>query len=203
MDGRKADRGGQGLEPRRQDRACLVVWQASWCGTVPSGAFVCAAPLPGAMAKLSSGLLLYRLIGNEIQVLIAHPGGPIWSRRDLGAWSLPKGAIDAGEEPLEAARREFLEETGHHPPDGETLDLGVVRMRSGKVVHGFGLEGDLDPSQLRSMRVDVEWPPKTGRMISVPEIDRVLWANAAEARRRLNPAQASFVDRLLEALGRT
>jgi predicted NUDIX family NTP pyrophosphohydrolase len=154
------------------------------------------------MAKLSSGLLLYRYIGNEIQVLIAHPGGPIWARRDLGAWSLPKGAIDAGEEPLEAARREFLEETGQPPPDGEALNLGVVRMRSGKVVHGFALEGDLDPSQLRSMRVDVEWPPRTGRLVNVPEIDRVLWAGPTEARRRLNPAQALFVDRLLEALGR-
>jgi predicted NUDIX family NTP pyrophosphohydrolase len=154
------------------------------------------------MAKLSSGLLLYRFIGNEVQVLIAHPGGPIWSRRDLGAWSLPKGAIDAGEAPLETARREFLEETGHRPPDGDALDLGVVRMRSGKVVHGFALEGDLDPAQLRSMRVDVEWPPKTGRTISVPEIDRVLWAGPTEARRRLNPAQAMFVERLLAALGR-
>jgi predicted NUDIX family NTP pyrophosphohydrolase len=155
------------------------------------------------MAKLSSGLLLYRFIGNEVQVLIAHPGGPIWSRRDLGAWSLPKGAIDAGEEPLEAARREFLEETGHPPPDGEALDLGVVRMRSGKVVHGFALEGDLDPAQIRSMRVDVEWPPKSGRTISVPEIDRVLWASPSEARRRLNPAQSMFVDRLFEALKNT
>jgi len=154
------------------------------------------------MAKLSSGLLLYRHVGDEIQVLIAHPGGPIWSRRDLGAWSLPKGAIDAGEVPLEAARREFHEETGHEAPDGEVLDLGVVRMRSGKVVHGFAIEGDLDPAHLRSMRVDVEWPPRTGRLLNVPGIDRVLWANPAEARRRLNPAQASFVDRLLETLGR-
>lgn len=154
------------------------------------------------MAKLSSGLLLYRFIGDEIQVLIAHPGGPIWSRRDLGAWSLPKGAIDAGEDALAAARREFEEETGHRPPDGVAIELGSVRMRSGKVVHGFAMEGDLDPSQLRSMRVDVEWPPKTGRLINVPEIDRVLWAGPAEARRRLNPAQAGFVDRLLEALGR-
>lgn len=154
------------------------------------------------MAKLSSGLLLYRYIGEEIQVLIAHPGGPIWSRRDLGAWSLPKGAIDAGEEPLDTARREFLEETGHRPPDGDAIDIGSVRMRSGKVVHGFAIEGDLDPARLRSMRVDVEWPPKSGRLISVPEIDRVLWASPTEARRRLNPAQAMFVDRLLEALGR-
>jgi predicted NUDIX family NTP pyrophosphohydrolase len=154
------------------------------------------------MAKLSSGLLLYRYIGDEVQVLIAHPGGPIWARRDLGAWSLPKGAIDPGEEALDAARREFEEETGHRPPEGEPIDLGSVRMRSGKVVHGFAMEGDLDPARLRSMRVDVEWPPKTGRLINVPEIDRVLWAGPAEARRRLNPAQASFVDRLLEAIGR-
>jgi len=156
------------------------------------------------MPKLSSGLLLYRRVGDGIQVLIAHPGGPIWSRRDMGAWSLPKGALTDGTEDLiTGARREFEEETGHRPPDGEAMDLGEVRMRSGKVVHGFAMEGDLDPGTLRSMRVEVEWPPRTGRMISVPEIDRLLWAGPTEARRRLNPAQAAFVDRLLAALERT
>ena len=153
------------------------------------------------MAKLSSGLLLYRRVGDGIQVLIAHPGGPIWSRRDMGAWSLPKGALmDGTEDLISGARREFEEETGHRPPDGEAMDLGEVRMRSGKVVHGFAMEGDLDPATLHSMRVQVEWPPKTGRMISVPEIDRLLWAGPTEARRRLNPAQAAFIDRLLAIL---
>ena len=155
------------------------------------------------MPKLSSGLLLYRLVGNDVEVLIAHPGGPIWSRRDMGAWSLPKGALlDGTEDLLAAARREFEEETGHRPPDGEAIDLGEVRMRSGKVVHGWAIEGNLDPGRLRSMRVEVEWPPKSGRTIDVPEIDRLLWARPPEARRRLNPAQAAFVDRLLAALAR-
>jgi predicted NUDIX family NTP pyrophosphohydrolase len=152
--------------------------------------------------KLSAGLLLYRRAGGEIEVLVAHPGGPIWARRDAGAWSLPKGALDDGEDLLAAALREFEEETGHRPPDGDALDLGEVRMRSGKVVHAFAIEGELDPSRLRSMEIEVEWPPRSGRMIRVPEIDRVLWASPNEARRRLNPAQSMFVDRLLESLAR-
>jgi predicted NUDIX family NTP pyrophosphohydrolase len=155
------------------------------------------------MAKLSAGLLLYRRNGDDVQVLIAHPGGPIWSRRDAGAWSLPKGAPMDGEDLYATARREFEEETGHQAPGGDAIDLGEVRMRSGKTVRGWAVEGNLDPAALRSMQVNVEWPPKSGRLISVPEIDRVLWASPVEARRRLNPAQAGFVDRLLRALART
>jgi predicted NUDIX family NTP pyrophosphohydrolase len=150
------------------------------------------------MSKLSAGLLLFRRADDGVEVLIAHPGGPIWARRDAGAWSLPKGApLDRQEALLDAARREFHEETGHLAPD-----LGEVRMRSGKVVRGYAVEGDLDPALLRSMQVEIEWPPRSGRVISVPEIDRLLWAGPAEAHRRLNPAQASFVDRLLEVLAR-
>jgi predicted NUDIX family NTP pyrophosphohydrolase len=154
------------------------------------------------LPKLSAGLLLFRRVDDGVEVLVAHPGGPIWARRDSGAWSLPKGAIDEGESALEAAYREFLEETGHVAPVGLAIDLGEVRMRSGKVVRGFGLEGDLDPSAIRSMLVEVEWPPKTGRVVTVPEIDRVAWVRPGEARRRLNPAQATFVDRLLQVLAR-
>jgi predicted NUDIX family NTP pyrophosphohydrolase len=152
------------------------------------------------MPKLSAGLLLYRRSGDGLQVLVAHPGGPIWARRDLGAWSLPKGAPLDHEDLLVTARREFEEETGHRAPDGDAIDLGEVRMRSGKTVHAWAVEGDLDPGRIHSMHAEVEWPPKSGRRISVPEIDRVLWADPAEARRRLNPAQAAFVDRLLEVL---
>lgn len=156
------------------------------------------------MSKLSAGLLLYRRSDDVIQVLVAHPGGPIWARRDAGSWSLPKGApLDSERDLLATARREFEEETGHRPPDGPIIDLGEVRMRSGKVVRAYAVEGDLDPASITSMHAEVEWPPKSGRRISVPEIDRVLWAGPAEARRRLNPAQAAFVDRLLGALART
>lgn len=154
------------------------------------------------MPKLSAGLLLYRRRGDELQVLVAHPGGPIWARRDLGAWSLPKGANQDGEALLDTALREFEEETGFAPPDGDPIDLGDVRMRSGKTVHAWALEGDLDPARIQSMKAEVEWPPKSGRLIRVPEIDRVIWADPAEARRRLNPAQAAFVDRLLAVLHR-
>ena len=154
------------------------------------------------MPKLSAGLLLFRRVDDGVEVLVAHPGGPIWARRDSGAWSLPKGALDDGESALEAAYREFLEETGHPAPAGPAVDLGEVRMRSGKVVRGFGVEGDLDPTAIRSMLVEVEWPPKTGIVVTVPEIDRVAWVRPGEARRRLNPAQATFVDRLLQVLAR-
>jgi len=153
------------------------------------------------VSKLSAGLLLYRRVGDGVEVLVAHPGGPIWARRDAGSWSLPKGApLDSESDLLATARREFEEETGHRPPDGDAIDLGEVRMRSGKVVRGYAVEGTLDPGAIRSMRVEVEWPPKSGRRLDVPEIDRVLWADPAEARRRLNPAQSAFVDRLLEVL---
>jgi predicted NUDIX family NTP pyrophosphohydrolase len=156
------------------------------------------------MPKLSAGLLLYRRSGDAIEVLIAHPGGPVWARRDTAAWSIPKGApLDHEADLLDAARREFEEETGHRPPDGPTVDLGEVRMRSGKTVRAWALEGNLDPAALHSLDVELEWPPHTGRVVVVPEIDRILWARPPEARRRLNPAQAEFVDRLLAALART
>jgi predicted NUDIX family NTP pyrophosphohydrolase len=155
------------------------------------------------MPKLSAGLLLYRRVDDDdIEVLVAHPGGPIWARRDTGAWSIPKGAANDGESLIDAAYREFEEETGHAAPVDGAIDLGEVRMRSGKVVHGWGVQGDLDPTRLRSMHVDVEWPPRSGTLVSVPEIDRVAWVRPSEARRRLNPAQAFFVDRLLQALAK-
>lgn len=156
------------------------------------------------MGKRSAGLLLYRRSGDSVEVLIAHPGGPIWARRDTAAWSIPKGApLDTEMDLLVAARREFEEETGQPAPDGQTpIDLGEVRMRSGKTVHAWAYEGNMDPANLTSLEVEVEWPPKTGLTVVVPEIDRVMWARPAEARRRLNPAQAEFVDRLLAALAR-
>lgn len=156
------------------------------------------------MPKLSAGLLLFRRTHDGVEVLVAHPGGPMWARRDAGAWSVPKGAPEDHEvDLLEAARREFREELGHEAPDGPVIDLGEVRMRSGKVVHAWATEGDLDPRSVSSMTVDLEWPPRSGSRITVPEIDRVAWCGPGEARRRLNPAQAVFVDRLLQALARS
>lgn len=156
------------------------------------------------MPKLSAGLLLFRRTHDGVEVLVAHPGGPMWARRDAGAWSVPKGAPEDHEvDLLEAARREFREELGHEAPDGPVIDLGEVRMRSGKVVHAWATEGDLDPRSISSMTVDLEWPPRSGSRITVPEIDRVAWCGPGEARRRLNPAQAVFVDRLLQALARS
>ncbi len=152
------------------------------------------------MAKHSAGLLLYRRSGVSVEVLIGHPGGPIWARRDTAAWSIPKGAPLDHEADLDAARREFEEETGQRPPDATPIDLGEVRMRSGKTVRAWAYEGDMDPNRLQSLEAEVEWPPNTGQTLVVPEIDRVMWARPAEARRRLNPAQAEFVDRLLDAL---
>ena len=128
------------------------------------------------MPKLSAGVLLYRRAGDGVEVLVAHPGGPIWSRRDTGAWSLPKGApLDTEVDLLDAARREFREETGHDAPAGPTIDLGEVRMRSGKVVHAWAIEGDMDPRRLGSMDAEIEWPPRSGQVLFVPEIDRVAW----------------------------
>jgi predicted NUDIX family NTP pyrophosphohydrolase len=149
------------------------------------------------VVRTSAGLLLYRRAADEVEVLLAHPGGPLWARRDEGAWSLPKGEIEPGEEPLVVARREFLEETGHEPPAGRVIPLGEVRQAAGKVVVGFAIEGDLDPATASSNTFPLEWPPGSGRWRDTPEVDRVAWFGPGDARRRLNPAQAAFVDRLL------
>jgi predicted NUDIX family NTP pyrophosphohydrolase len=149
------------------------------------------------MSARSAGILLFRRGGRGIEVLLVHPGGPFWTRKDAGAWSLPKGAVDAGEDPLAAARREFGEELGTPPPAGEPLSLGEVRQRSGKVVQAWALEGDLDAGAIRSNTFEMEWPPRSGARQEFPEVDRAEWFAPDEARRRLLPAQAPFLDRLL------
>jgi predicted NUDIX family NTP pyrophosphohydrolase len=154
------------------------------------------------MPKSSAGLLLYRRRGDRVEVLLAHPGGPMWAKRDAGAWSVPKGEIEGGEEALAVARREFEEETGQPPPAGDCLSLGEVRQKSGKVVLAWACEGDLDPAVARSNTFPLEWPPGSGNWVDTPEVDRVDWFPAGEARLKLNPAQAEFVDRLLERLDR-
>jgi predicted NUDIX family NTP pyrophosphohydrolase len=153
------------------------------------------------MPSRSAGILLFRRRAGGVEVLIVHPGGPFWSRKDAGAWSLPKGAVDDGEEPLACARREFEEETGTPPPDGKLLDLGQVRQRTGKLVQAWAVEGDLDAEAIRSNTFEMEWPPRSGRRQEFPEVDRAGWFDPDEARTRLLPAQAPFVDRLLAALG--
>ena len=154
------------------------------------------------MPRTSAGLLLYRRTSDGgIELLLAHPGGPLWASRDEGAWSLPKGEIEDGEEPFVVAWREFEEETGHRAPADDPIDLGTVRQKSGKVVVAWAVEGDLDPATATSNTVQVEWPPRSGRKLEIPEVDRVAWFDPDEARRRLNPAQVPFVDRLVDALG--
>jgi predicted NUDIX family NTP pyrophosphohydrolase len=158
------------------------------------------------MARESAGILLYRTsAGGEVEVLIAHPGGPLWARRDEGAWSILKGEVEHDEDPHRTARRELLEELGPRAAAGlgepALVELGSVRQRAGKVVHAWAAAGDVDPDLVESSTFETTWPPRSGRTVSFPEIDRVAWVSPARARELLNPAQAPLVDRLLEALG--
>lgn len=147
------------------------------------------------MAKTSAGLLVYRRRDGALEVLLVHPGGPFWAHRDLGAWSIPKGEIGVAEQPLNAAQREFQEETGFTVA-GEFLQLPAIRQPGGKVVLAWAVEGNCDPAQLRSNTFPLEWPPRSGRMQEFPEIDRAAWFAMDEARRRILPGQAGFLDQL-------
>jgi predicted NUDIX family NTP pyrophosphohydrolase len=151
------------------------------------------------MSTTSAGLLLYRSAPCGLEVLLVHPGGPFWSRRDLGAWSIPKGEVAAGEDLRAAALREVLEETGF-AVRGPLLPLGQTRQRGGKVVHAWAVEADLDPAALRSNTFEMEWPRGSGRMRAFPEVDEARWFDLAEAGRRILPAQAVFLDALAAAL---
>jgi predicted NUDIX family NTP pyrophosphohydrolase len=152
------------------------------------------------MPKRSAGLLLYRIREGAVEVLLVHPGGPFWAGKDLGAWSIPKGEHAEGEEPLQAALREFEEETGRPPPRARLLELGTIRQRSGKLLTAWGVEGDLDPAELASNTFTMEWPPRSGRLQAFPEVDRAAWFGPETARRKLLAAQAELLDRLLAAL---
>ena len=149
----------------------------------------------------SAGLLLFRRRGGGVEVFLAHPGGPFWKHKDLGAWTIPKGLVDEGEELLDAARREFREETGVEPA-GPFLPLGDVRQKAGKRVHAWAWEGDIDPAKVTSNEMRTEWPRGSGRWLTFREVDRCAWFTPDEARERLNPAQAELVARLEEALTR-
>jgi predicted NUDIX family NTP pyrophosphohydrolase len=151
------------------------------------------------MAKRSAGLLMYRRKDGLIEVLLVHPGGPFWARRDEGAWSFPKGEYDSAvEDALDAAKREFVEETGF-APGTQHLSLGEARQRSGKLVAAWAFEGDCDPAALASNGFELEWPPRSGQLSTYPEADRAAWFTVAAARKSILPGLAVFIDRL-EAL---
>jgi len=147
------------------------------------------------MPKKSAGILLYKFHGDRLLVLLVHPGGPFWSNRDLGAWSVPKGEYEPDEEPEAAARREFLEETGV-AVTGALRPLGKARLKSGKLIVAYAAESDLDTERLRSNMFEIEWPPRSGRKQSFPEVDRAGWFTLSEAREKINAAQRPFLDRL-------
>jgi predicted NUDIX family NTP pyrophosphohydrolase len=152
------------------------------------------------MPVSSAGVLLYRTGNQGLEVLLGHPGGPFWVRRDDGAWSIPKGEHDPDEDPRAAAAREFAEELGAPPPPGRELELGTARLPSGKRLTVFAVEADFDAGQARSNTFELEWPPRSGRMQSFPEIDRAEWFDLATARVKLAKGQAEFLDRLLTAV---
>jgi predicted NUDIX family NTP pyrophosphohydrolase len=153
-------------------------------------------------AQTSAGILLYRrTAAGGVEVLLAHMGGPYWAGKDDGAWSIPKGEYDADERPWDAARREFAEEIGHPAPDGPALGLGSVTQRNGKVVTAYALEGDLDPETMRSNTFELEWPPRSGRMQTFPEMDRAAWFAPDVARVKALASQGELVLRLEQQLG--
>ena len=157
------------------------------------------------MPKRSAGIVLFRrACGGVLEVLLVHPGGPFWVRRDAGAWSIPKGEVDVGEDERACALRELAEETGStfaDVPEDALLPLGEVRMRSGKVVTAWALEGDLDADAVVSNSFELEWPPRSGRTQTFPEVDRAAWLALDAAREKLLPAQTPLLDRLVEAVG--
>ena len=154
------------------------------------------------MGTRSAGLLLFREAGGDIEVLLVHPGGPYWVRRDEGAWSIPKGEIAEEEDPLEAARREFAEETGAAAPAGDAVPLRPCRQRGGKVVQAWAVRGDFDPAALRSNTFTLEWPPRSGRRIEVPEVDRAAWFTLEAARTRILEGQEPLLRDLEELIRR-
>ena len=150
------------------------------------------------MAAISAGILLFRQTGEALEVLLVHPGGPYWAKKEQGAWSIPKGLVEGDEEPLECALRELEEELGSPFAfaAGALIELGSVRQKAGKLVHCWAVEGDFDPATLRSNTFSMEWPPRSGAEREFPEVDRAEWFGPDEARAKIIPAQADFLDRL-------
>jgi predicted NUDIX family NTP pyrophosphohydrolase len=156
------------------------------------------------LKKRSAGILMYRRTGPELQVLLVHPGGPFWAKKDLGAWSIPKGEFGEDEEPLAAAKREFREELGAEPAalaDGAFLELGTLVQPSRKEIIAWAVEGDFAIAELKSNTFEMEWPPKSGRKKQFPEVDRAAWFGLEDARARILRGQAEFIERLLARAG--
>lgn len=155
---------------------------------------------PKKTGRVSAGLILYRIGPAGLEVLIAHMGGPLWARKERG-WSIPKGEIDPGEEPLAAARREFWEEVGIEPPTGAPIHLGEITQRSGKRVLAFAMEGDLNPADQASITCKLEWPPKSGQIIEIPEVDRVEWVSPATAKNLVIEGQIPLFEKMERLFG--
>lgn len=153
-------------------------------------------------AKVSAGLLIYRSSPERLELLLVHPGGPFWSNKDDGAWFIPKGAPEADEPPLAAAYREFEEELGFDPPAGEPLGLGTVKNKGGKLIHAWALAGDLELAAFQSNTFELEWPPRSGKLRTFPEVDRAEFFDVEVARRKMHPAEQPFIERLVTELGR-
>jgi predicted NUDIX family NTP pyrophosphohydrolase len=155
------------------------------------------------MARESAGILLFRGPAEAIEVLLVHPGGPFWAKKDLGAWSIPKGEPDEGEDLVRCALRELGEELGPAAPalgPDDLIELGTIRQKGGKLVHAWAGAGEFDPAALSSNGFELEWPPRSGTRREFPEVDRAEWLDPDQARRKILPAQAALVDRLLESL---
>jgi predicted NUDIX family NTP pyrophosphohydrolase len=149
--------------------------------------------------RTSAGIVLYRRINKKIEIFLVHPGGPFWKAKDNGAWSIPKGEFTEDEDPLTVARREFNEETGQ-AVDGNFEQLTPVKQKGGKIVHAWAVEGDADSDNIVSNTFQQEWPYKSGKWITIPEVDKAAWFSAEEAKEKINPAQTAFIDELLERI---
>ena len=173
--------------------------QSCWRRALPSDVPVAAVRWHTAVVLTSAGVVLFRERGGSLEVLLGHMGGPYWARKDEGAWTIPKGELDEGEDPLAGARREFAEELGHALPHDPVLELGEIRQRGGKRVIAFAVEGDFDPGSLVAGTFELEWPPRSGRRETFPELDRVAWFDLATAKTKIVQGQVALLDRLVDA----